>query len=166
MKEKRSFIFFWFLVLLLTQCGGTSGNNESQKKEISKQSDIDLSTPNKTISYFFEAFRTGNKKLLNKVLEIDPNAAFPEIDPIEPRPYIAGVEINEINIIKEGKTYPNGFVIKPSDVEVYVTIKYDPMYLKYQGVPNGRVAFLLRKIDNKWKIISAIPFWPEEERSN
>jgi len=150
--------------LTLSECKVTSKNKEFRDKETSKFSEIDLTSPEKTIFYFFEAFKTGNDKLLDIVLT--PDASIPEFNPLqkifEPNPYIIGVDINKIRFVKETKVYPDGFTITPSDIEVYVTIKYDKSFFKDQTMPDGHVAFLLRKIDNKWKIISMIPFWPEE----
>jgi len=168
MREKLLFTFVFFLALSLPQCGIISGNKESQDKEIPAPSGVDLSTPEKTIALFFKALIDGNDKLFHEVL--GPDAMIPEFNPLqkidEANPRIAGAEIIRSHVIKESKVYPDGFTVKPSDIEVYVTMKYDPIFFKDGTMPDGHVAFLLRKIDNKWKIISMIPFWPEEEKPN
>jgi len=183
MRDKLFFLFAIYVIFPLVGCGITSQDKESKTKEISTCSELDLSTPKRTIFYFFEAFRTGKDELLNEVLA--PGALIPEFNPLQkilgPAPYILGADIHRIQLVSARKEYAKrkefsdvpGFFVEPSDVEVYVTVKIDSDLLQkalekseYRAMLGGRMVFLLRKIDNKWKIISAIPFWPEEERPN
>jgi hypothetical protein len=179
MKEKIFVLLIIFLILALHACKFNSEVEESQAKETSTYSEIDLSTPKRTIFYFFEAFRIGKDDLLNEVLA--PGALIPEFNPwqkiLGPAPYILGADIYKIQPVSERKEYAKrkefpdvpSFFIEPSDVEVYVNVRIDSDLLQkalekseYRAMLGGRMVFLLRKIDNKWKIISAIPFWPED----
>lgn len=155
------FIIFTVMALLPESAVYSNGGAPSEKSETEILS-IDLSTPEKTIYMYFEAFRTGNDDLLNKVLV--PGARIPEFNVLqiltEPNPALIGVEVNKMREMGERIEHTDSdFYIEPTDIEAYVTFKFDP---SIEEVTEGHNMFLLRKFDSEWKIISQVPFWPED----
>ncbi len=158
MKTRTVLVLLIFVFMALLPMEMACSNAATSLNEAAN----DLSTPEKAINMFFEAFRTGNDSLLDRVLA--PGASIPEFNPMQkivsPYPHIGEVVINRIDMVNERRRYaaPDSYT-KPSDLEVRVTIKYDPQFM---SVTEGREIFLLRKIDSKWKIIAEVLFWPED----
>lgn len=127
---------------------------------------IDLSTPQKTVFYFYESFRIGNDRMLTAVLA--PGAILPEFNPLQrierPNPSVLGAEIKKVRVMDKETLYPNSnFAVKPGDVEVYVVVKIDPhIETNKSGIAmlDEMPCFLVRKIDKEWKIVAVFPFWP------
>ncbi len=131
-----------------------------------RSEEIDLSSPEKTITLFVKAFQHGDDDLLKKVLA--PDASLPEFNSIQkiecPSPWIIGFDIRKFRVVLKRGQYAADS--EPGDIEVYVLLKADEelmvknpkcmMALWEKGV------YLLRSIDNKWKIVAVAPFWPEE----
>jgi len=153
MKKDRIKILFAFVIILLFGCRTTD-----------KLSIYDLSTPDKTIEMYFQAFISGDDSLFDKVL--GPNAVIPEFNPIqkitEPHPDIIRPEIVSKKEVGQRRKYADpDFFTEPSDVEVYVNVRYDEKYFKDKALPVDHRVFILRNIGSDWKIIAEAPFWPE-----
>lgn len=124
---------------------------------------VDLSTPDQCVRAFYEAFRTGNFDLLAQVLiEGGSSADFSTQYQIDtPNPVIAGVEITRKTAIK--KWGGMGEPIQVDDVLVYVQTRKDPKLLvRKPGValPDEKFCFLLRKINDQWKVVKVYSGWP------
>jgi hypothetical protein len=128
--------------------------------------EIDLSTPEKTIAFFVKAFKIGDDNLLNEVLA--PNASLPEFNPIQKlecsSPWIIGFDIRKFREVLIKGQYAAGS--EPGDIEVYVLLKADEKLTeknsKCMVALWEKGVYLLRRTDNKWRIVAVVPFWPEE----
>jgi len=127
---------------------------------------INLSTPEKAVHCFFEAFRTGNSDLLSRVMIVGGSYAefSPQYTIDEPNPVIAGTEISKKTVIK--KWGGSGEPLQAEDVLVYAATKKDPKrIIRKPGVamPDEKFCFVLRKINGQWKLIKVYSGWPSFE---
>jgi hypothetical protein len=168
MPKKILFLLFVLSTLLLVPRPGIVNGTSPVNRN--RSTTIDLSTPEQAVFYFYEAFRIGDDSMLEKVLA--PDAILPEFNPVQkldqPNPSVLGADINKIRVIDRKINYlDSGFVIKPGDVEIYVTVRFSPqMETKDSGSASldNKPCFLTRKIDHQWKIVAVYPFWPEDPK--
>jgi len=166
MKKKLFCLTFIFLILtflfLNTEFFAGDNNKKSQQKEILNPTISDLSTPEKTIKLFFKAFRTGDNRLLDKVLA--PYALISEFNPLQriesPASYIKEPQIIWTKVLNERRKYSDpDFYTEPTDVEIYLSIESDPSQLKNKFLPKHYRTYILRKFGEKWKIIYEYTPW-------
>jgi hypothetical protein len=158
-------LFGCYLIFSSSITTSESAENQDLKSNLSSKG-IDLSTPEKTIALFVKAFKIGDDNLLSEVLV--PNASLPEFNPIQkiecPSPWITGFDIRKFRVVLRKEQYAADS--EPGDIEVYVLLKTDEKLMarnsKCMVALWKKGAYLLRSIDNKWKIVAVAPFWPEE----
>jgi len=127
---------------------------------------LDFSTPDKTLALFVKAFKIGDDNLLDEVLA--PNASLPEFNPIQkidcPSPEIEGFDVTKFRVVLNRGQYISES--KPGDIEAYVILKVNEKLREKNSKCIislwEKGAYLLRSINNKWKIVDVVPFWPEE----
>jgi len=129
---------------------------------------LDLTTPEKTLGVFIQAFKTGDDNLLDFVLA--KNASIPEFNALQvikcPSPEMVRYEIKRFRVVTKKGQYARDSL--PGDIEVYVLLIEDEALIGSDSSCNIRNAipykgvYLLRSFDGAWKIVSAAPFWPDE----
>lgn len=155
-------LFSIFFCFSIHNVAGQTNNRDLRSE--TDQDKIDLSTPEKTIALFVKAFRIGDNSLLSKALA--SNASIPEFNPIQkitcPSSRLKEFDIRKFRVVLSKGQYAADS--QPGDVELYVLLISDEstvqnkckMSLWEKGV------YLLRNIDNNWKIVAVAPFWPDE----
>jgi len=129
---------------------------------------LDLSTPEKTIKNFYDAFKLGNDAILEQVLAKD--ASIPEFNPIQkilcPSPEIVGFEVKKSRVIQDKDQGTSQTIA--GDVEIHILLKIDKLLRQSKenkcnatNSLNIKSVYYLRKIDNNWRIVSALPFWTD-----
>jgi adenine deaminase len=109
----------------------------------SKDKAIDLSTPEKTIKSYYEAFKESDFDYQKKTLERSIEAIGKETFNII-RPILQSFEILKIREAKDRKE--DTFHLPEDDVQVLVKEIY-------KGNKESVISFVLRKFDQKWLII-------------
>jgi hypothetical protein len=152
--ETKSYILILFLILFLPFSEIIAKENE----------DIDISTPEKSFKVFVDAFRVGNDRLLDEVLI--QNASIPEFHPLQKiecsSPAIVGFDITKFRVVLQKGQYSEQS--QPGDIEIHAIIKFDESLLKKSKCHISlwsKGVYLFRSIKGRWKIVAAIPFWPE-----
>lgn len=179
MRNTRHLIVIIVIIFISFLVSNKVGSETKLKKKPIDHSSIDLSTPEKTIFYFYEAFRTGDNKLLSKVLA--DNALLSEFSPIQTitKPYPGTLEygIKKIRIIdKATAKNVDEFLagnVREGDVLVFVEleqkIKLDPQK-GYKGsalpILEDRPWFLLIKENNKYLVSLQVSSWEESDLEN
>jgi len=150
------------IVIVLIYCG-FSVIAQDQNHPLRQISNVDLSTPEQCVHRFYEAFRTGSAELLSRVLiEGGSYAAFsPQYNIDKPSRVISGAEIAGKTVIKKWGGF--GEPVDAGDVLVYVVTKKDPQLIARKpgvAMPDEKFCFLVRKINNQWKLVKVYANWP------
>jgi len=151
------------LIVMMLMCSCVSVKAQDQNQPLSPAADADLSTPEQCVHLFYESFRTGSAELLSRVLiEGGAYAAFsPQYHIDKPSPVISGAEIARKTVIKKWGGY--GEPVDAGDVLIYVVTKKDPKLIVRKpgmAMPDEKFCFLLRKINDQWKLVKVYGGWP------
>jgi hypothetical protein len=139
-------------------------SNVSKSTTQSKKNNYDLSKPENTIDLFMKAFRIGDDSMLSEVLA--PHADIPEFNPLQkiecPSPQIIGFDIKKSYVVvgkEQGVTDS-----QPGDLEAHVILKIDKSLVNKKCMLGlwEKGVYVLRYTANEWRIVSIIPFWPED----
>ena len=155
------------LLIILVGCSALSCSPEDIKTNTGIP---DLSSPEKAIAVFVQAFQTGNDGLLNTVATQN---ALPEFNPMQrvdcPTPSLIGFEIQRRRVTQDEGQYANAS--QRGDVELYVKLKWDETRelepnCKAENLLWSKGVYLLRNTDGDWRIMSCAPFWPDESEKH
>lgn len=161
---KKNIYFFLLGLFLCILCFIIYENLESQEEKIDK-THLDISTPEKTVHYFYEAFRIGDDDLLSRVL-VD-GALLSEFNPEQiitvPNPMILDAKIKKKIVVKKLHSGFDGS-IQIGDILIYVLVEKDQKMTnkEYPGMAllDDKSCFLIRIIENKCLILAIYPGWP------